>query len=394
MRAWLLDISRSLSRVGLGAPTGIDRVELAYIRHLLQAAQPGFFLCRVAGGFAIIDRAAMQSFLPVLRGQVPPGRIDLIGHIAWRIPPLARAAQSAARRAALVRCAHNGLAAAVRRILPDGFAYLNVGHSNQDPAVWAQLRAAGAAPLLALAHDTIPLDYPAFTRAGQAHKFEIRLRAAAAGADAIICNSVDTQRRLARWLSVWGMNTPLHVALLGADPLPATAWAPVNAPSEFVVLGTIEPRKNHALLLDVWAQLRAPRPQLHIIGRRGWENDAVFARLDAVPKPPAVFEHNHLDDTQLAQRMSRARALLFPSFAEGFGFPVVEALQMGVPVICSDIPVFRELAGDAVTYLPADRPEIWAETIAAFDKLPPPVQRQIDFPDWASHFSIINQLCD
>ncbi|MDT9702392.1 glycosyltransferase, partial [Streptomyces sp. P17] len=89
----------------------------------------------------------------------------------------------------------------------------------------------------------------------------------------------------------------------------------------FVTLGTIEPRKNHALLLDVWDSLPPPRPQLVVIGRRGWADQALFARIAATPD---VAEFNTLDDGQVAAVLTGAQALLMPSFAEGFGLPLTE----------------------------------------------------------------------
>jgi glycosyltransferase involved in cell wall biosynthesis len=166
---------------------------------------------------------------------------------------------------------------------------------------------------------------------------------------------------------------------------------PLAEPAQFVILGTIEPRKNHQLLLDIWADIPA---ELHIIGQRGWLNETVFAKLDnsdLVGK--SVFEHNTLDDAALALRLATARALLFPSFAEGFGYPIIEALQMGLPVICSDLPCFREIAAELPLYLPADDKQAWKAAILAAvgtprDKIP----ENVEFPTWEQHFAKLNKF--
>jgi glycosyltransferase involved in cell wall biosynthesis len=397
LRATLLDVTRSLSRVGQGPATGIDRVEAAYIRHFLSLDGPRFFIARVAGGFVLLDRDGMAKLNPIVQGNIQPGRRDFRSMFYRRINAMAARAQSDARRLSFARCPHAGLAAMLARHIPKDFAYLNIGHSNRKPELWAAIRAGGAGKVFAMLHDTIPLDWPQYSREGLAERFAEELKATIAASDAIICNSQDTKASVQRWAQRWEMVADLRVILLGCDPLPRPPAEPVATQNpEFVVLGTIEPRKNHALLLDVWAQLAdaATAPQLHIIGRRGWLNAAVFARLDNDPMMGrSVFEHGALDDKALGHRLARARALLFPSFAEGYGYPLVEALQMGIPVICSDLPVFRELAGSAATYLPTDDPDAWLDAIRKYSLIRPQPPAKIDFPSWDSHFSIIDDYC-
>ncbi|MEL0212200.1 MAG: glycosyltransferase, partial [Novosphingobium sp.] len=124
----------------------------------------------------------------------------------------------------------------------------------------------------------------------------------------------------------------------------------------FVCLGTIEPRKNHLLLLHLWrdlAQTLPPEkvPRLVVIGRRGWENEQVLDMLERCPSlAPHVEEVAGCSDRKLATLVRGARALLMPTFAEGFGMPIAEALSVGVPVICSDIPAHHEVGGDTPDY--------------------------------------------
>ena len=135
----------------------------------------------------------------------------------------------------------------------------------------------------------------------------------------------------------------------------------------FVVLGTIEPRKNHLLLLNIWRRLAEEQPSpptLVIIGTRGWENEQVLDVLDrSVLVRPHVVEASGVSDRGVMRLLANARGLLMPSFAEGYGLPVVEALSLGTPVVASDIPIFREVShGRAVLRHPLDGPG-WRDAI-------------------------------
>ncbi len=97
----------------------------------------------------------------------------------------------------------------------------------------------------------------------------------------------------------------------------------------------------------------------------------------------------------MGRLLDGARAMLMPSRAEGFGLPLIEALQLGVPVIASDLPVFREIAGDIPTYVdPQDR-SAWAETIADYSANGAERRRQLDAissyraPTWSEHFALV-----
>lgn len=85
-----------------------------------------------------------------------------------------------------------------------------------------------------------------------------------------------------------------------------------------------------------------------------------------------------------------------PSFVEGFGLPIIEALQLGTPAIASDLPVFREIADDIPTFLPVDATEQWVQRIAEFVSDVPERARQVErirqyrAPDWPSHFAIVD----
>ena len=401
-RPRLLDLSRLVSRLGQGALTGIDRVELAYLKALLARDAPFHALVRRSGGFCLLDRAGAASIADLADGRDLPMARDLVARMVWRLAALRARAETAASSVARDRCPRTRILSMLARNLPRGLHYLNVGHSNLDHRVFAAVRALGGQSMV-LVHDVIPLDHPDLTRPDTVAGFDAKLDAAAAGADLVVCNSHDTAARLVPHLDRRGRLPDLAVAHLGLDPMgpPGTLPSCLDPGRPiFAILGTIEPRKNHALLLDVWADLArntAPDrlPQLAIIGRRGWNNAAVFARLDA--RPVGVVELGALDDAGRSAVLRYSRALLFPSLAEGYGLPAVEAASIGLPVLATPLPVFREILGEYPVYLSGTDVYSWARAIAALaaepqDKGAGRTGQIRRLPTWADHFNSVLSL--
>lgn len=361
--ARLLDVSRLTSRVGRGPLTGVDRVEFAYLTRFLAETVPLFALVRSALGYVLLDRAGAMALAARLEGRTPWGAPDLLGRLSHRQQPARAAAEADLRRVAIARCRRFGLGAMLRKHLPPEYSYFNVGHSNLSDE---SLGAVGGRKVV-LIHDTIPLDHPEYSGPGIPAAFAARLRAVGAHADLVICNSHATRADLLRHLA--GRRPDMVVAHLGVDlPVPETGTILPEKPY-FVTVGTIEPRKNHALLLDVWEGMHkdlpeADIPHLIIAGGRGWRNEALFHRLDTAPcMNRTVFERPGLSDPTLAALTQGAHALLFPSLAEGYGLPPLEAAALGVPVIVTDLPVYREVLGDFGVYLNGSDPYSWRKNI-------------------------------
>jgi glycosyltransferase involved in cell wall biosynthesis len=405
----LLDLSRLFSRLGAGPATGIDRVELAYLDALLGRDTPCFALVRTAAVFCLLDRGGMMSAAALFRrGIGPSGPPDALARLTRRGDKRLALADTAARRLAVDRCLRPRLAAMLRRNLPAGTRYLNVGHSNLSPQVFAALHTLPQALAAVLVHDTIPLDHPEFTRAGRVEVFAQRMRAISAGADLVICNSAATRDSVTHHLTRFGRVPPLAVAHLGIDPpqAPDSALPAVLTQGGrpfFLTLGTIEARKNHALLLDAWDILAARMPaealpRLAVVGRRGWRAEAMLARLDAARAGDTIIEMPGLSDAALAPLWREARALLFPTRAEGFGLPLAEAIAADCPAVCTPLPVFREIAGDYPVYLPPDDAYSWAGTIQNLAEVPRGAGRsgkatgRLAVPTWAAHFKTVFTL--
>ena len=402
--ARVLDITRLVSRAGLGPLTGVDRVEAAYLRALSAEPVPLWLLARDRYGWLLLPGAAaadVQGWLaaPETLPQAGwPKRLLRRGDARARL-------QAGLRTLAVARAPRWRLRALLAKALPAGGTAYNIGLSNLSQRRLGQMKQVPGLRLAVMLHDTVPLDFPEFARQGEPARFATKLAATLTHADVILCNSAATRDDILRHAA--GRHCPqLVVAHLGVDlATPDTgALPPLNALPRpyFVSLGTIEPRKNHALLLDTWDEIlrRMPPdqvPGLVIAGRRGWRNEAVFARLDTARcMGRQVHELPGLSDGAVAALLHGARALLMPSRAEGFGLPLLEAAARKLPVICAPTAAAREILGDAAVYLDPDDRYSWAAKIIELAQNTGAgngTDRQgsdgIGIPTWTDHFNLV-----
>jgi glycosyltransferase involved in cell wall biosynthesis len=373
---FLLDATRLIWRRWKGRlPTGVDRVCLAYLRHFGPRAQAVVQHDRFR---RVLDAKASQELFRLLE---EPGS-------SFKPRLMAGTLRNAAR--------FNGRGG--------GRIYLNVGHTGlNSPGFRNWVGSADVRPVYLL-HDLIPVTHPEFCRPGEAEKHRERVRTMLTTAAGVIGNSRSTLDELAAFAQAEDLpNPPSIPAWLGAEPLPQPRTAAHPERPTFVILGTIEARKNHLLLLEIWSRLVERlgdgAPLLLIIGQRGWEAEDVFSLLDRSAQfRGRVIELNRCTDEELASHLSTARALLFPSRAEGFGLPLVEALGMGVPVIASDLPVMREIGGDIPLYLdPLDR-NAWEAAILDYANAESAARKEqlkrmksFRLPDWDSHFAAVER---
>lgn len=369
----LLDLSRTVARAGR-VPSGIDRVEQAYLREMVSLGAPFFGLIRTRLGYLLLDAQGAARLLEAVAG-------GIASEDCLRL----------ARGFSVGRCPRALLGRVLRRRFPDGLAYINAGHSNLTQRVLGAVKSAKGT-VTVLLHDMIPLDFPEFQKTGRAEEFRKRMQRVSAYADQVICISRAAKERVEDHLKRLGRVPPIVTAPIGAVVLPPNAaelppGLNLDAPY-FVAVGTIEPRKNIGFLLDLWDEMGTGSPQLYLCGSRGWAREDVFRRLDA--GLPNVTELAGLSDGALSALLSGARALLFPSFAEGFGLPPVEAAALGVPVLANDLPSLREIVGNRAVYLDVASPYSWIERIRASAQEPPKRNSQaFEPPGWDAHFKIV-----
>ncbi|KAB7614546.1 glycosyltransferase family 4 protein [Amylibacter sp. SFDW26] len=399
MKYRILDITRTITRVGLSHPTGIDRVERAYIGAFLKVfPDEAVFLAKLSDGCFVLDAIDMERFVAADFGNSLDTFIGFKDVMRLKLSRPRRRAQSFIHKKAKWSAERN-ISTILNEKFPDGFDYTNVGHSNLTDPFLATLKPGGCDDIRIMVHDMIPLDFPEYCRPQTPQDFLRKMQAVAAHSDEVICNSEYTKSRVQTYFADWPNNVSYVVAPLGVESYFKAKKKAKPIPAHFTILGTIEPRKNHKLLLDVWEALsqqtsEAEMPILHIVGKRGWENGSFFERLDASHLlGHKIIEHNNLDDVALSDLLNNTRALLFPSFTEGYGLPALEALAMKVPVVCSDIPVFKELLGENAHLLPYENIELWVakllEIMRQGSKWTISEEKNLSnfiIPTWSAHF--------
>lgn len=371
----LLDCTRMVAHRWSGRmPTGIDRVCEAYCAHFAPRAQA---VVQLRGRARVFTRSQSESLFAMLEGPGTTFRRRFAG------------------LAAMVGMGGRGRIDAAEAI------YLNVSHTDFDlDHHFSWVRSSRVRPVY-LVHDLIPIEHPQWTTPHKVRRHAGRVRRALEAASGIITNSQTTARALAAYAEVEGLTPPpILGAPLGTPQLPNTACpAPTQQPT-FICLSTIEQRKNHLLLLDIWQRLIAKNgdatPRLLLIGQWGTGSQDIRQRYLADPLLQRfVRVMGDCPDTEIARHLRTASALLAPSRAEGFGLPVVEALALGVPVIASDIPAFREVGAGIPTFIDPGASEAWLVRIQEFAVNGPERQRQLAAlssyraPEWCDHFALV-----
>lgn len=393
MKPILIDVTRLIFRVLKGKrATGVDRVSLAYVAHFAERSRA---VLSWRGRVVVLSQArSAQVFRELLSDQV------LQRKTFWY----------------WVLC--RDLIFALSSGWQSGAFLFNTGQKGLESSAYAfRLKQMGVAPIFFI-HDLIPLTHPEYCRPNEAGKHQQRMFRALEMGYALIVNSADTAYELERFAQTHQMELPqLQVAWLAAGieaeiegdanrtNIRGVGLPPAHLPY-FVMLGTIEPRKNHIMILQVWRrlveQMGRDAPQLWLVGQRGWECEQV---VDLLERCPALQQHvvevPSASDEQLKDILKHARALLFPSFAEGYGMPLVEALCLGVPVIASDIPVFREIGQGIPDLLDPIAGEKWFNIVVDYQHLnsttrAEQLQRMQEYQpwEWHNHFAVVDALLE
>ena len=217
--------------------------------------------------------------------------------------------------------------------------------------------ARGRRPLVVTVHDVLFMDFPdAYPPHGL--RFHRRALERLSSADLVICPSRVTADRLSSLARPPGR---VRVVPLGTEltpsPQPGRVLADLRIEQPYVVwVGTLEPRKNVERVIRgfVEAVTSGPRDErglkLYLVGPPGWDRGKAAGLLEDRGIRDLVRWMGPQPRERLRAIYSGAEALVFPSLGEGFGLPVLEAMACGTPVVASDLPVLREVAGEGAVF--------------------------------------------
>lgn len=225
-------------------------------------------------------------------------------------------------------------------------------------------------------YDIIPISHPQYAHANTRFNFMNYIGAYLQYADAIIVSAQSTLDAIYELCDKLELpHIPGFVSWLGSDfsggaketdsdKIPEEVKA--AADSKYILnIGTIEPRKNHALLLDAFEQgLFDKDVKLIFAGKIGWNVEALAKRIEEHPEKDKRFYHFiGLSDEAIEYLYSHAYLVAFPTFIEGFGLPIVESLERGTPVLASDVPVLREVGRDYCEYFNPHKPQDFIDVV-------------------------------
>ncbi|WP_111747859.1 glycosyltransferase [Salinisphaera orenii] len=239
------------------------------------------------------------------------------------------------------------------------------------------------AKVVFVVHDLLPVTHPHWFPDPEEQAFHEWLETITSF-DGAICVSQATANELREWMARNGRERarPFQISVVhnGADiensapttglPLDAHAvFARLEAAPSFLMVGTVEPRKGVEQALDVFEELweAGHNVNLVVVGKQGWDVEKLAQRMTDHPeKGHCFFWLTGVSDEYLEHLYARSACLLAASEAEGFGLPLIEAAQHGIPILARDISVFREVAGAYAEYINADQPKELAQSLKSW----------------------------
>lgn len=244
-----------------------------------------------------------------------------------------------------------------------------------EPAHFGPFNLPESVKRVTVIHDLTPVLFPHFHPNTSVTAHKLLLPRVVRKADRIVAVSRNTEKDLHRLFLRSRDKThviypaiPDHFAPdLDEEPL---AKYGVHKPY-FLFLGTLEPRKNVQLLIQAYEFFRRDNPdfstQLVLAGKYGWKSDSLIQQIRNSPYHSNTLQLGYIDFADLPSLLTNCQAFVYPSFYEGFGLPVAEALACGAPVLTTRNGSLAEFAGlENVHFFPDDRPADLAVLLERF----------------------------
>lgn len=235
----------------------------------------------------------------------------------------------------------------------------------------------GMPPMLAIpgvttVHDLYPMLHPEDCSAVQSCFFNRLIRWSLKNSKHFLCDSQFAADELSRYLKV----PPDKITVAHLAPVITVEDEPLHTGKRCGILcvGAIEPRKNQLLLFDAYCKalkLAPELPPLTFIGPDRGDGKELDRRIATLNLSHHVTHYTYIPQIDVARHYRNAALFVFPSRYEGFGLPLLEAMQYRLPIICGDIPVLREIGGDYPAFVDPDNIDAWSNELVNFFSAPP-----------------------
>lgn len=285
-----------------------------------------------------------------------------------------------------------------------------VWHSTKNRAFLYPVLSEQGVKIINWIYDVIPITDPVYSHESTVMNYLVYFGAVLKYSSLIIANAQATVEHIKRIAGELQLAVPESTVIpLGADfggakkkentdavNIQAETKKAIGAGRYILMVGTIEPRKNHAYLLDALDAGLAVN--VVFAGRQGWNVEKLVDRMKSHPKKEKQFFWiNNASDADIDELYRNAYYVVFPTKNEGYGLPVVEAIQRGVPVIGSDIPVVREVGKEYISYVDNTRPEELVDLIKnAMDNEEKYAEAREKLKDYVAYRwdDCVNALCE
>ncbi|NKB25267.1 MAG: glycosyltransferase [Kiritimatiellae bacterium] len=219
-------------------------------------------------------------------------------------------------------------------------------------------------------HDVSFLRHPETTESKNLEYLTAQIQNTVEDADAIITDSQFSANEIAERLNVETAKLfPIHLGL--TDPMTKPTPKHVEQIRNvfglerpyLLTVGTLEPRKNIPFLIDVFEKIKGFEGDLVVAGMRGWKDEPILETMKTSSRSHSIRYLDYVHEEHLASLYAGATLFVFPSIYEGFGFPPLEAMQCGTPVLSSSAGSLPEVLGGAAVLMKSFDPTEWADKI-------------------------------
>ena len=409
----IYDMTRLVNRLDAHHPTGIDRVDINYLQHFKESSAYELVgVIQSNGRLVKLESSKTSLICSQLYDAWCGGKPHDLNFLTRKKADILTTRVNFVRRGAYFE---NVSLIDPRLKLPSNsqsVTYFNSSHHGLLSAdLFAEMKFRMRCKMVFFLHDLIPINFPEYVRAGDSEQHKQRILNIADFADLVLVNSEATKGDYERFLLENRVSgAPAQTVYIGAEDsflknesekVSDSVNRVIKEGPYVLYIGTIEARKNHALLLQIWRDFMRegePPGRLVIVGKRGWEAENVFSLLDRRNWKGYVIELFGVSDSEMIALLENCKGVLFPSFSEGWGMPLVEALAKGKPAICSDIPVLREASSDCAHYIHPCDAIGWQREIsrlfydAHFEEHLVAKAAAFEAPRWSSAFNKVDNL--